>query len=103
MKRKFNENHAPIWNTLIKMFRRSKQKRIAINLSKINRYSEKGDTVIVPGKVLGSGMINHPVYIAALSFSEVARTKILSIEGDCLTIPEIIEKNPLGSSIKILG
>jgi len=58
---------------------------------------------VVPGKVLGAGRIDHPVHVAAFSFSDQARFKILRAKGKCLSILELMEKNPKGTNVKILG
>jgi large subunit ribosomal protein L18e len=58
---------------------------------------------VVPGKVLGAGAIEHPVNVAAFAFSEKAQSKILKAKGKCLTIPQLMEGNPKGSGVKIIG
>jgi len=85
------------------MLLKSKRRRIAVNISRISRYTKENDEVIVPGKVLGSGTISHPVKVAAFAFSDEARSKIIKAKGECLTIPELAEMNPKGSNVKIIG
>jgi large subunit ribosomal protein L18e len=58
---------------------------------------------VVPGKVLGTGKIDHPVNVAAFAFSEQARSKILKAKGKCLSISDLMKKNPKGTNIKIIG
>jgi len=82
---------------------RSRQRRIAVNVSRLNRYTKKGETVVVPGKVLGAGKMDHPIHAAAFAFSDQARQKILEAKGKCLSILELAEKNPKGTDIKIIG
>jgi len=103
LKKKSRENNAAIWRRVADMLLKPKRKRIAVNVSRINRYTKENDEVVVPGKVLGSGMIDHPVRVAAFSFSSKARMKILEAKGECLTIPELVEANPKGSNVKIIG
>ena len=85
------------------MLSKSKRRRVTVNISKISRYTKENDEVIVPGKVLGSGAISHPVKVAAFDFSDKARSKIIKAKGECLTIPELAEMNPKGSNVKIIG
>jgi large subunit ribosomal protein L18e len=59
-------------------------------------------TVIVPGKVLGMGKIDHPLLVAAFSFSEQARKKILFAKGKCLSIYQLILKKPKGTNVKLI-
>ena len=97
------EHKAAIWRTVAEYLARAKRRRIAVNISRINRYTKEGDEVVVPGKVLGAGLLDHPVKVAAYEFSEKARQKIIMAKGKCLSIPELIEMNPKGSNVKIIG
>ncbi len=97
------ENKANIWRTVAEYLSKHRRRRIAVNVSRINRYTKDGDAVVVPGKVLGAGLITHPIKVAALDFSEQARQKIIKARGKCLSIPELIKLNPRGSNVKIIG
>jgi len=103
LRKKSRENEAAIWRRVAEMLSKPKRRRIAVNISRISRYTKEDDQIIVPGKVLGSGVINHPVKVAAFTFSDQARTKITRAKGECLTIPELVEMNPKGSNVKIIG
>jgi len=81
----------------------SRRRSIAVNISRLNRYTKDGETVVVPGKVLGAGKMDHPIHVAAFAFSEGARLKILKAKGKCLSILELTEKNPKGTNVKIIG
>ena len=98
-----NEEDATIWDALADKLRKSKHARVSVNVSRINRYSTSDETVVVPGKVLGSGVLTHRVNVAALSFSKEAREKVEEAGGKCLTIQALIDMNPEGSGIKIVG
>jgi large subunit ribosomal protein L18e len=97
------ENKASIWRAVAESLAKPRRKRIAVNVSRINRYTTDDDEVVVPGKVLGAGLITHPVKVAALDFSDQARRKIIRAKGKCLSIPELIKANPKGSNVKIIG
>lgn len=103
LRKKARENNAEIWRDVAERLSRSKRRRTAVNLSQLNRYTEEGETAVVPGKVLGAGDVNHRVTVAAFSFSEAARSKIRKVKGACLTLLELAEKNPKGTDVKIIG
>ena len=103
LRKKAKENEAKIWREIAENLSHSRKKRITVNISKLNRHTQKDENVAVPGKVLGAGKINHPINIAAFAFSEQAQRKILDAKGKCMSIPELIEKNPKGSQVKIIG
>jgi len=103
LKKQSRESKAKIWKSIAELLAKSRRKRIAVNLSRLNRYTEKNETVVVPGKVLGAGEIDHPITVAAFVFSQKAMEKIRKARGKCLSIIELVKKNPKGSKVKIIG
>ncbi len=71
-------------------------------MSKVNRHTKKADVVVVPGKILASGNIDHAVTIAAFDISGKAKAKLEAVKAKYLTIQELLEKNPKGSNVKII-
>jgi large subunit ribosomal protein L18e len=96
------ENSVNVWRDVAIRFEAPRKRYAEVNLSKINRYAADGETIIVPGKVLGSGMLEAPVKIAALQFSAAAEDKIRDANGECMTIEELLSANPKGSRVRIL-
>jgi len=103
LKKTSKENDVAVWRKMAEYLSRTRRTRIAVNLSRINRYTKTGETVAVPGKVLGAGAVDHSVTVAAFAFSEKALTKLRKAKGKCLTFSELIKKNPKGSDVKIIG
>lgn len=102
LRKKAKENNAPIWRYIAELINRPKRRRVAVNISKINRYTKNGDWVVVPGKLLGAGQLNHKVNIAALKYSEKAYRKLRESGSTIMSIRELVEKNPKGSGVKII-
>ncbi len=98
----FRKTKAKFWKALAEKISLPKRRRIKINVSKIGRLTVEGETVVVPGKVLGGGKINHPVTVAAVSFSSKALEKIRKAGGECISLNELAKRNPKGSRVKIL-
>lgn len=96
------EEKAPIWRALARHLGKPKRVRAVVNVGEIDRFTERGDTVVVLGKVLGLGFISHPVTVSALQFSSTARVKITEAKGKCIGIEELVELNPKGSGVKIM-
>lgn len=103
LRKKARANKAPIWRTVAELLERPTRIRPAVNISKINRYTKEGDTVVVPGKVLGCGKLDHRVVVAAYTFSEQARKKIEAAGGEVIAISQLVERNPQGSGVRILA
>lgn len=79
------------------------KKRRIVNISRINHYAQKNQVIVVPGKVLASGELTQPLYIAAFRFSREAKQKIEQANGKAATIFELLEKNPKGKEVRIIG
>ncbi len=93
---------SPFWRRVHELLSRPARQRVVVNVSKINRYAEDGDVVVVPGKVLGSGELNKKVTVAAFSFSYTALEKIEEAGGEAIHILELVKKNPKGKGLKII-
>lgn len=102
LREKSKENEAQIWEDLADRLNKSNRSRAEVNLSRINRNTSDGETIVVPGKVLGSGIMEHSVTIAAFDFSNRAESRILNAGGEILSIEDLLEKKPEGSNVKIM-
>lgn len=103
LRKRANETGAALWDDIADRLSRPRSRREGVNLSRINAYTEEGETIIVPGKVLGAGALDHAVQIAAFKFSKQAEEKITKAKGECLTILQLTERNPKGSNVKVIG
>jgi large subunit ribosomal protein L18e len=97
-----------LWKTKIKIWRRiskklssSRKNRVSPNLYRINKKTKENDIIVIPGKVLGVGELDHHVTIACLDCSKSARQKIEASGSKLLSIEELLEQNPKGSGVKI--
>jgi large subunit ribosomal protein L18e len=102
LKKQSREKEASVWRDVAKNLSKSKQQRAAVNLSRINRHTQKGDSVVVPGKLLGAGALDHSVTVAAFSASETAKEKLKAAKAKYVSITELVEKNPKGVNVKII-
>jgi large subunit ribosomal protein L18e len=102
LKKQAREAQANIWLDVAEHLAKPNRQRVAVNLSQINRHTEKGAVVVVPGKVLGAGALNHPVSVAAFGASEKAKEKLAAAKAKYLSIPELVQKNPKGANVKIM-
>ncbi len=103
LKKQSKEKEVGIWLDVAKDLAKPSRQRIAVNLSRINRYTDKNATIIVPGKVLASGTLDHAVTVAAFSASDKAKEKLAAAKAKYLSIAELVEKNPTGSNVTIIG
>ncbi len=90
------------WNKVAQIVGGSRKKYSSINLKEIDNFSQDGDTIVVPGKVLSSGNLYKKVKVCAVNFSESAKEKLKNAKIDYFKILEEIEKNPEAKGVKIL-
>ncbi|GAI05147.1 unnamed protein product [marine sediment metagenome] len=92
----------PLWRDLAERLEQPRRARAEVNLSQLNRYSGEESTIVVPGKILAAGKLNHAISVAAFKFSDAARRKITTAGGKALTIQQLLEQNPSGKGIKLM-
>ena len=96
------EEKVPLWKRIATDLEKPTRNQRIVNVYKIEQYAKPNEVVIVPGKVLGTGELSKKVTVAAYSFSEEAKQKING-KGTAITILELVEKNPKGKGVRILG
>jgi len=97
------EQDAAIWKRVATDLEKPTRNRRIVNLSKINRYTKENETIVVPGKVLGSGELDHKLHLSAYKFSESALEKLQKIGAKAIPLKELIKENPKGKKIRIIG
>ena len=90
------------WLQVAKLISVPRRKQAGINLSRIEKETTEGDTIIVPGKVLGQGDVSKRVRVCALSFSKEAAKKLKETKSEIVSIAEEIRINPKAQGIKII-
>ena len=103
LKRASSTHDAPIWAKLADYALKPTIARRNININRIGQLTKKGDTVVFPGKVLGVGAIPHDIQLFSFAISARAANKIIDSGGKLLNHSELIEKNPTGTGVVLLG
>ena len=103
LKEKSRETGSALWRDVALRLEKSRSNWAEPNLSRLSRYAAEEDVVLVPGKLLGSGDVAGKPSVAAYSVSIGARSKIEAAGGRVLTIRELMNENPDGKGVRILG
>jgi large subunit ribosomal protein L18e len=90
-----------IWKKVSKKLSGPRREKIEANLYRINKKTKENDVIVVPGKILGIGEIDHKLTIACLDCSKTARKKIETSGSKLLSIEELLEQNPEGRDVKV--
>lgn len=102
LQEKGRKEKKPIFTALARELNRPRRKRFEVNLERINRYANENDHIVVPGTVLGEGILEKAVKIAALRFSSRAREAIEGKGGECLSFEDLLQHGMRGK-IRIMG
>jgi large subunit ribosomal protein L18e len=97
------DQDAKIWKRVALDLEKPSRDRRVVNLSRINMHAKEDETIVVPGKVLGSGFLDHKITISAFKFSEGALEKISKIGAKAVPLAELIKESPKGKKIRIIG
>jgi len=103
MKKTSIKQDVKIWKRVATDLDKPTRQRRIINLFALDKNAKDGETVVVPGKVLAEGELTKKITVAAHSFSGEARRKIQDAGGKTLSIDELMEENPKGQKVRILG
>ncbi|NPA22105.1 MAG: 50S ribosomal protein L18e [Candidatus Micrarchaeota archaeon] len=82
-----------IWRKVSEMLNCPRRKRIAVNLSKVNRYYKEGKIVVIPGKVLADEPLKSPVTIVAWSASKKALKEIEKAGGKFIRVDKYFDEH----------
>jgi large subunit ribosomal protein L18e len=102
LERAGKKEDAPIWTEASVLLSNPAKTKVEVNVGRIARLVENGDTVFVPGKVLGTGLLGKKVVVGAFAFSDGAKSKIQSSGGATLTVEQFLKKYPKGSGVKLV-
>ncbi|MHA1292903.1 MAG: 50S ribosomal protein L18e [Promethearchaeota archaeon] len=90
-----------IWRKLSKKLSGSRKNRVEANLYRINKKTKPNDIIVVPGKVLGIGELDHKLTVACINCSKQAKKKIEASGSKIISVEELLEQNPKGKNLKI--
>ena len=105
LKAQSRDTGVALWRDVAQRLSKSRKNWAQPNLSRVSRHQpeEKGAVVLVPGKLLGSGEIVGSPTIAAYSVSEGAKAKVEAAGGKVITLAQLMNENPNGNGVIILG
>src|SRR6056297_153046 len=90
-----------VWGDVAERLQKPRRTHAEVNLGRIERYAQEDEIVIVPGKVLGSGVLQKDITVAAVDFSGTAEKKIDQV-GQAVSLETAVEENPDGSEVRII-
>lgn len=92
-----------IWGAIAEELSAPTRQQRSVNVKKIANLTEKDDAIIVPGKLLGTGVISHSVHVVCHKSSQSAVDKIKAAGGSVVSLLDEMKKNPKGAKLRIIG
>jgi large subunit ribosomal protein L18e len=103
LKEASRKNETPLWRSIATRLEGPARNWPSVNVSKLEYNIDKNGKAIIPGKLMGTGIITKKMTVAAYSFTTSAKDKIQSAGGKCLTYNELIKSVPKGTNIVVIG
>lgn len=91
------------WKVVAENLKKPRRKRRVVNLYELNRTTSPNDKVLVLGKLLGTGMLRHPLLVVAFDFSGKSYEKVKAAGGTPVYLEDFVKTNPDVSGFKIIG
>jgi large subunit ribosomal protein L18e len=103
LRKAFKVGKAPIWKRLESELASPRANKSEINISKLARVTKDGEIIVVPGKIIGSGRIDHKLTVYAFSVSQKAAKKLTDSGSKILTMANLTESFPEGTGVRLIG
>lgn len=103
LKKHSNVEQVGVWKRVALDLEKPTRCQRIVNLSRINTNTKNNETIVVPGKVLGGGELDHTVHVAAYAFSVQAKDKIQKAKGSVYSLLDLVKQNPKGKDVRIIG
>ncbi|MBD3185188.1 50S ribosomal protein L18e [Candidatus Bathyarchaeota archaeon] len=100
--RQLENTRIKVWKEVASYLKKARRKRVEANLGRINRITNDGEVIVIPGKLLGTGMIDKKITIGALSWSKGAKRKAEEAGITLLELSDIVKQNPSGANVKLV-
>jgi large subunit ribosomal protein L18e len=99
----YRKEKKPLFERIVKELKKSSRQKRDLNISKINRYSVEGSNVIVLGKVLSAGSMDHKVSVLAFAYSKEALEKLKKSGSSAKLMDDLAKSGKVPQKVIILG
>ena len=89
------------WREVAVMLAKPRRSSVEMNVGQINKKTKDGEVIIVPGKVLSSGDLDHKLTLSAFSFAERSKEKMKNAK--ILSIKQMAEAYKDGKGVRVLA
>jgi len=99
---RLRKNKKAIWKRVRALLSLATRKRVSVNINKLSKLAKKENDsyLVVPGKVLGAGMIKNKFKVISFEYSKTALDKIKSAGCESYRLSDVVDDN---GKIKVNG
>jgi large subunit ribosomal protein L18e len=101
--KELNEKDSRLLGRIADDIEKPTRQRREVNLARINRFTKENEFIVVAGKVLGGGELDHKITISALKFSGSALSKIHKSGSTIVPLDQLAKQKLEGKQIRIIG
>lgn len=96
--REIKKQKSGFWTAVANQLSMPKTRLVEINLERLNKLTKAKDIVLVPGKVLGKGTLDHELTLACFKITADAKQKLGKTK--LIKIKDLLKEKP--SNIKLI-
>ncbi|MGB9635616.1 MAG: 50S ribosomal protein L18e [Candidatus Micrarchaeia archaeon] len=95
-------NKVALWRYAAELLSLPRRRSVVVNVGKIARILGENEVALVPGKLLGDGIIERKLRIAAYCWTPTAKKRVEDAGGEVMCIEKLIEMNPKATNVRIM-
>ncbi len=95
------QNKSGLWKRVAQALKARRRQRSEVNLYKLDKHTKEGETVVVLGKVLGVGALEHSLTVASIDASKKA-VEAINSKGKYVSLQTLMKDNPSGKGVKLV-
>jgi len=103
LRRTARSHKAPIWTSVADRLERPRHQALPVNVGHLERLTDAGETVVVPGKLLAEGRLSKKLTVAAFAYSKEARGKIHAAGGVAISVHDLLRTRPDGAGVRLFA
>ena len=92
-----------LWRDIAERLEKPTRRWAEVNVEHVEQTVRDGEIAVVPGKLLGDGVVTKKLEIAAWSASASARAKVEKAGGKVWSLNEFAAKAKDGRNVRIVG
>ncbi len=97
----FLRKQGDFWMGVATELVKPKRQGVVVNLSRLNKETKEGEIVVVPGKVLSEGELNHKITLGAFSLSDKAKSKMKG--SKIMSVEDVAKSYKDGKGVKVIA